>query len=78
MRESLTFTNVPDSFNNVPNRRLSPLSEPAGRLAELFFKAGGEKIGVIKTDLEGDFRAFCLEGGEMMLFHGWAIYVTAA
>lgn len=35
---------------------------------------GGAALVKPGTDLEGDFRAFCLEGGEMMLFHGWAIY----
>ena len=39
---------------------------------------GGAALVKPGTDLEGDFRAFCLEGGEMMLFHGWAIYATAA
>ena len=36
---------------------------------------GGAALVKPGTDLEGDFRAYCLEGGEMMLFHGWAIYV---
>jgi len=37
---------------------------------------GGRALIQPDTYTEGDFRAFCLEGGEMMLFHGWAIYVN--
>lgn len=39
---------------------------------------GGRALVKPNTDLEGDFRAFCLEGGEMLLFHGWAIFAEAA
>ena len=35
---------------------------------------GGTALIKPNTDLEDDFRGYCLEGREMLLFHGWAIF----
>ena len=39
---------------------------------------GGHALVKPDTDLEGDFRGYCLEGSEMLTFHGWAIFAEVA
>lgn len=37
---------------------------------------GGACLTKPGADLDGEFNGWCLEEGEMILFHGWALFIT--